>query len=151
MPRSFFLVVELWGLNIVIITYAPSFPVQNHRRLTQGSIPVPTYFAYPTKTEFPEKAIIILSDIIGIYNNSQLLADDYANHGYLTVIPDLFHGEAVKLNEFESGLTDLHAWIQNHTPSIVEPVVEMTIKHLREKLGIKKIGGVGYCFGGKVC
>ena len=34
----------------------------------------------------------------------------------------------------------------------VDPMFETVIKHLRDELGIKRLGGVGYCFGGKyVC
>jgi dienelactone hydrolase len=34
----------------------------------------------------------------------------------------------------------------------VDPIVESVIKHLRGELGVKRLGGVGYCFGGKyVC
>lgn len=50
----------------------------------------------------------------------------------------------------EGGKVDLPNWIGKHQPPQVEPVIESTIKHLRQDLGVKKIGGVGYCFGGKV-
>ena len=34
----------------------------------------------------------------------------------------------------------------------VDPIFEIVIKHLRGELGVKRLGGVGYCFGGKyVC
>jgi dienelactone hydrolase len=31
----------------------------------------------------------------------------------------------------------------------VDPIVENVIKHLREDMGVKRLGSVGYCFGGK--
>lgn len=108
----------------------------------------PTYFAYP-KTAKPEKAIIIISDIFGAVSNSQLLADDFARNGYLTVIPDTLHNDPIKFGDFPAKV-DLPAWLANHQPDTVEPVLEATIKHLREDLGVKKIGTVGYCFGGRV-
>lgn len=113
---------------------------------------VDTYIVYPKDNKTPEKAVVFLSDIIGIYNNSQLLADEFANNGYLTVVPDLFQGDPIKLGDMEAGKADLPAWIGNHQPANVDPVVESTVKYLRQDLGVKKIGGVGYCFGGKyVC
>lgn len=45
---------------------------------------------------------------------------------------------------------DIPAWIGRHGTDSVDPKVELVIKHLREDLGIKKIAGAGYCFGGKV-
>lgn len=51
----------------------------------------------------------------------------------------------------ESGKADLVAWLPKHQTGAVDPVVEKTIKYVRETLGVKKIGAVGYCFGGKVC
>lgn len=34
----------------------------------------------------------------------------------------------------------------------VDPIIEKTISYLRSEKGVEKIGGVGYCFGGKyVC
>lgn len=66
-------------------------------------------------------------------------------------MPDIFQGDQISLSDMESGKADLPSWIPNHQPANVEPVVESTIKYARETLGVKKIGAVGYCFGGKVC
>lgn len=87
---------------------------------------------------------------MGIYNNSQLLADEFANSGFLTIIPDLFRGDAIKAEDMNAGKVDLMSWLKNHQTANVDPVCESAIKYLRQDLGVKKIGGVGYCFGGKV-
>ncbi|KAL1860019.1 hypothetical protein Plec18167_009504 [Paecilomyces lecythidis] len=107
---------------------------------------VKTYFSQPK--EKTDKAILILTDIFGIYTNSQLIADQFAENGYLAVIPDLFAGDAIDVAAMEGGKVDLPSWIQKHQPNHVDPIVEASIKSLREQ-GIKKIGGVGYCFGAK--
>ncbi|RJE20862.1 Dienelactone hydrolase family protein [Aspergillus sclerotialis] len=113
---------------------------------------VDTYIVYPKNNKTPEKAVVFLTDIFGIYNNSQLLADEFANNGYLTVIPDLFRGDAITHEAMEGGKVDLPSWIQNHQTQQVDPIVEAIIKYVREELGVKKVGAVGYCFGGKyVC
>ncbi|CAG8025673.1 unnamed protein product [Penicillium olsonii] len=110
---------------------------------------VNTYIATPKDNKNPDKAIIFLTDIFGIFSNAQLLADEFANNGYLTVLPDLFQGDQISVSDMESGKADLPAWLPKHQPANVEPVVESTIKYVRETLGVKKVGAVGYCFGGK--
>ncbi len=43
------------------------------------------------------------------------------------------------------------AWRSKHGVEQIDPIVEAAVKYLKEK-GFKKIGAVGYCFGGKyVC
>ncbi|KAF9883470.1 hypothetical protein FE257_003420 [Aspergillus nanangensis] len=113
---------------------------------------VDTYVIYPKDNKAPEKAVIILSDIFGNYVNAQLLADEFAANGYLCVLPDLFQGDAIKLEDMETGKADLPAWLPNHSTAHVDPIVESTIKYLRQDLGVKRVASVGYCFGGKyVC
>ncbi|KAE8386857.1 hypothetical protein ETB97_008956 [Aspergillus alliaceus] len=112
---------------------------------------IDTYVVYP-KDKNTEKAVIILSDIFGIYVNAQLIADEFAANGYLCVLPDLFQGDAISLSDMESGKADLQAWFPSHQPTHVDPVVEATIKYVREELGAKRVAGAGYCFGAKyVC
>lgn len=40
-------------------------------------------------------------------------------------------------------------WKKKHTIEGTDPVVENTIKYIQNELGIKKIAGVGYCWGAK--
>jgi dienelactone hydrolase len=117
---------------------------------------VPTYITYP-KDKSTNLAIVILPDVIGHeFINAQLIADQFAANGYFTVMPDLFQGDPVKLNRPAD--FDIMAWLQKggpdgkgHLPPTVDPIVEKTIAYVKEQ-GAKKIGAVGYCFGGKyVC
>jgi len=34
-------------------------------------------------------------------------------------------------------------------PPKVDPIIEIVIKYMRGECGVKRLGGVGYCFGGK--
>jgi hypothetical protein len=111
---------------------------------------VRTYFSYPKDNKSPEKAVFIISDVFGLFNNGLLLADQFAANGYLAVLPDLFNGDQLDVGDVEAGKVDFPTWIGKHGIETVEPVVEATIKHLREDLGVKKIAAAGYCFGGKV-
>ncbi|OCK83763.1 alpha/beta-hydrolase [Lepidopterella palustris CBS 459.81] len=108
---------------------------------------ISTYFSYP-KDKSTHNAILILTDVFGHeFINVQLIADQFAANGYFVVIPDLFYGDHVLLNKPEG--FDIMAWLQNHLPPQVDPIIETTLKEMRGPLGCKRIGGVGYCFGGK--
>lgn len=111
-------------------------------------------WAAPERT-FKEAAILYLPDVISIWQNSKLMADQFAAKGYLCLIIDLFNGDALSLNHL--GNTDFMAWLTKgssgdnpHTKEAVDPIVETAIKYLKEEKGIKKLGAVGYCFGAKV-
>ncbi|KHN95932.1 dienelactone hydrolase [Metarhizium album ARSEF 1941] len=97
--------------------------------------------------------ILYVPDVIGIWQNSQLMADLFAEQGYTTVVLDLFNGDPVKLNRPDG--FDFMAWLSKgtdgnnpHTAPYVDPVVEAGIKYI-QGLGITKLGAVGYCFGAK--
>ncbi|CAG9955610.1 unnamed protein product [Clonostachys rosea f. rosea IK726] len=101
-----------------------------------------------------DTALLYLPDVLGIWINSKLMADEFASNGYLCVIPDLFHGDAIKINDFEK--TDVKKWIeqgtdgsQPHTPDTINPIVSDAIQSLKKEYSAKKIGVLGYCFGAK--
>ncbi|CAG7996215.1 unnamed protein product [Penicillium salamii] len=111
---------------------------------------ISTYFAYPAD-QATKNAILILTDVPGHqFINAQLLADQFAARGYFVVMPDLFNGDVVPINRPEG--FNIMNWVQNHMPPQTEPIIEAVLKDMRENLGCERIGGVGYCFGGKyVC
>jgi dienelactone hydrolase len=94
--------------------------------------------------------------VIGIWQNAQLIADQYAANGYTTLIVDLFNGDAIPVNKM--GKIDIMKWLNEgfdgknpHTKEYIDPIVVAALKHMKEEMGVKKIGAVGYCFGAKVC
>jgi len=45
---------------------------------------------------------------------------------------------------------DVMAWLKaGHTTDKVDPVVDLCIKEMKGKMGVKQLGAVGYCFGAK--
>ncbi|KAG6009735.1 hypothetical protein E4U21_001483 [Claviceps maximensis] len=97
--------------------------------------------------------IIYLPDVVGIWQNSKLMADLFAEHGYTTVVLDLFNGDPIKLNSPDG--FDFMKWLEEgsdgknpHTPPSVDPIVEAGIKYIKG-LGVTKLAAVGYCFGAK--
>jgi len=63
-------------------------------------------------------------------------------------MPDLFNGDPVPVDAFELGL-NLTDWITRHPASAIDRIITQTIDYMRSDLRIERIGGVGYCFGGK--
>ncbi|ODA75756.1 hypothetical protein RJ55_08702 [Drechmeria coniospora] len=98
--------------------------------------------------------ILYLPDVIGIWQNSKLIADGFAASGYTTLVVDLFDGDAVPPNPPKG--FQFFDWLERgtdgrrpHTAEHVDPIVVKGVKALRE-LGVDKIAAVGYCFGAKV-
>lgn len=112
---------------------------------------IETYVAEPNQNAHKDTAILFITDVIGLWQNSKLMADQFASNGYYTLLPDLFDGDPIPVNSSLS--VGLMEWLQNgsdgkhpHTTVTVDPIVEKAIKFLREEKGFKKIGAVGYCF-----
>ncbi|KAI0017606.1 dienelactone hydrolase [Xylariomycetidae sp. FL0641] len=116
---------------------------------------VACYVARPHNSNSKGKGVLFLTDILGHnFHNSQVLADSYAANGYVCVVPDLFNGDAVHINppddfDFDSWLTHGTDGKGGHLPPQVDPIVEATIRAMREQLGVKRLAGAGYCFGAK--
>jgi dienelactone hydrolase len=110
--------------------------------------------------------------------NAQLLADSFATHLNCDVImPDQFRGKrrvpAAQLPFFPEGKAEVpppvegsdripppyhkaqthegfEIWKQTHLPPVIDPVLERVVQYIRKTYGEDvKIGGVGYCFGGR--
>ncbi|KAL7916787.1 dienelactone hydrolase [Trichoderma velutinum] len=86
----------------------------------------------------------------------------------ITVIPDLFKGDQLEFNIFSGdqvnadadprypGDFDLLGWLETgrngagpHTSNEVDPIIVDSIIYMKEVLGMKRLGSVGYCFGAK--
>lgn len=133
-----------------VISHSPYFKPLTRVEPILTNIPiVDAYFARPADNS-TEKAIIIFGDIFGIYQNAKLVADNFAARGILTIIPDILDGDTLSTEDYDNKNVDIPAWVKRHSTDAVDPIVDKVIAHLRETLKVKKIGGVGYCFGAKV-
>lgn len=73
-----------------------------------------------------------------------------AKAGYFVVMPDLFLGNPCPIDAFTPGRNfDIMKWVGEHPKERIDGTVEAAIKLMRGELGVKAIGAVGYCFGGK--
>ncbi|KFX87337.1 hypothetical protein V490_08338 [Pseudogymnoascus sp. VKM F-3557] len=126
-------------------------PSGTHSTIDNGSIDV--YIAKPADPK-PGKAILFVTDVMGISQNANLLADQYAANGYYTLIPDLFNKDSLS-NPWRPENFDLMEWIKHgmkgdnpHSVPYVDAIVAKALDYLVEQ-GYKEIGAVGYCFGAK--
>jgi dienelactone hydrolase len=104
-------------------------------------------------------------------NNVRLLADNYAEAGFFSYIPDLLDGDPLPLDFLQSvepplkvqenlgviqktkntaivGIT-LPPWLMKHRESVTKPLLDKFIESVREIPGTKKIGALGFCWGGR--
>jgi len=103
------------------------------------------YHAYAA-SKSNDNAILFLTDIFGLkLPANRLLADSYARAGYLVLMPDYFKGDPQP--EDRTGFNQT-AWRERHQQEEVTQTIEKTINYARNTLGVKKLGAVGYCFGG---
>jgi len=103
------------------------------------------YHAYP-QVKSTDNAILFFTDIFGLaLPQNRLLADSYAQAGYLVLLPDYFKGDPIPTDR--TGFNNT-AWRERHPESEVTAIIDATIKYARNQLGVKRLGAVGFCFGG---
>lgn len=112
---------------------------------------LPAYVTQPIGA--PKGAIVVLQEIFGVNSHIQAVADAYAAQGYLAVAPSTFH--RVQTDVDLSYTTDdvntgkeLKAAAEAIQPQVmldVQAAVDFAVKLLPAG---KKVGVVGYCWGG---
>ncbi|KAM6318973.1 carboxymethylenebutenolidase homolog [Aegotheles albertisi] len=94
-----------------------------------------------------DKAVIVIHDIFGWQlPNTRYMADMLAANGYIAICPDFFVGqEAWKLSNDWASFND---WLKTRNAGKIDKEVGVILKYLSEQCGAKKIGAVGFCWGG---
>ena len=140
---------------------------------------VDTYFSSPTvsdlsTTEGGGRIISLLSDVWGIASpNLRIMADRYADRGFIVYAPDLFEGSPASPSSSDALVNfsrprqgaSIFTRIYNgmavlgSAPSLISVVtkdsaitrktVESFLIGLRKDFNVKNIGLCGYCFGGR--
>ncbi|CAG9987018.1 unnamed protein product [Clonostachys byssicola] len=96
-------------------------------------------------------AVLYLTDATGIVQpENRLLADSFGRAGYLTVAPDLFNGTpAPAAKDPYNPNYNQTEFLARHNPKVIDPMIDATIRYIRNVLGINRIVASGYCFGGR--
>ncbi|TRX88119.1 hypothetical protein FHL15_010965 [Xylaria flabelliformis] len=100
-----------------------------------------------------DAAVLFIHDLFGWkYNNIRLLADHYAREANVTVyVPDFFGGwvvdwELVEQDRFDK--IDLAGLLRDNSREIRGPEMEACAKALKSEHGFKRLGAIGFCYGG---
>lgn len=98
-------------------------------------------------------AILLVHDLLGwSFPNIRLLADHYAREADTTVyVPDFFRGEVLPfepVNAGKWGEVDLAGFMSRNSREIREPEIFKCAEALRVIRKHKKMGAVGFCYGG---
>ncbi|XP_061445087.1 carboxymethylenebutenolidase homolog [Rhineura floridana] len=94
-----------------------------------------------------EKAVIMIHDIYGWeFPDTRYVADIVAANGYITICPDFFLGkEPWKTTNRWQNFGD---WLKQRDPTKVDKTADTVMKFLKEKYNAKKIGVIGFSWGG---
>ncbi|MGB3712750.1 MAG: dienelactone hydrolase family protein [Erythrobacter sp.] len=109
------------------------------------------YVARPSGT--PKAAIVVIQEIFGVNAGIRQKCDKLAQDGYLALAPDLFWRleRGIQLDpdievEFNRALELMQKFDQD--AGIRD--IQATIDYARKTEGVKKVGAVGYCLGGRL-
>jgi len=101
-----------------------------------------------------DAAVLIVHDVFGwTLDNLRILADHYAKEADTTFyLPDFFGGEVVSPETLEDpkkrDAFDIMGFIGRNNKDIRQPEIEAAAKALKQELGFKKVGAIGFCYGG---
>ncbi|KAF2009305.1 alpha/beta-hydrolase [Aaosphaeria arxii CBS 175.79] len=116
---------------------------------------IQVYHAYPPSQSgsnieiITENAILFITDIYGVpLLQNRLLADSLARANYTVIMPDLFRGDAVPVSSPEGPALNLTEWRARHPEHEIDGIIDTIVDYIYD-LGVRRLGGVGYCFGGK--
>ncbi|KAH7129252.1 dienelactone hydrolase [Dactylonectria macrodidyma] len=107
---------------------------------------VTMYISPAARAQKSNKAVLYLTDAFGLpLLQNKLLADSFARAGFTTVMPDIFQGDPAP----HDITFDAEEFLAKHTTNVTDPVIETTVKYMRERLYFDRIAVTGYCFGGR--
>uniref|UniRef100_A0A452HM67 Carboxymethylenebutenolidase homolog n=1 Tax=Gopherus agassizii TaxID=38772 RepID=A0A452HM67_9SAUR len=93
------------------------------------------------------KAVIVIQDIFGWQlPNTRYMADMLAANGYIAICPDFFVGQ--KPWEPSDDWSTFNDWMKTRDASKVDREADVVLKYLKKQCNAKKIGVIGFCWGG---
>ncbi|KAM5156914.1 carboxymethylenebutenolidase homolog [Mantella aurantiaca] len=106
--------------------------------------------AYVSKPEkATDKAIIVAQDVYGWeLPNTRYFADLLASNGYTAVLGDFFVGQAPWNSTYDDAA--FFPWLETRPPNKAFKEIDAVLRYLKEKCHAKKIGIIGFCWGGIV-
>ena len=105
------------------------------------------YLSKPSELS-PSAGLMVFPEVFGVNHYMRAVTDRFAEHGYLSLCPEIFHRTAPP--GFESGY---EKYPVEHTQALTDAGLDADAKASYEWLqtqGVKAIGAVGYCMGGRI-
>ena len=98
------------------------------------------------KGEGPWPAMVVIQEWWGLDDQTKSIANRFAQEGYLTFAPDLYHGEVAQLGDGDTAMK----LAQKYGPNAHQDLTSIfdALKSHPDCNG--KIGSVGFCFGGRM-
>ncbi|NXU56158.1 CMBL Carboxymethylenebutenolidase, partial [Turnix velox] len=94
-----------------------------------------------------DKAVIVIHDIFGWQlPNTRYMVDLLAANGYTAICGDFFVGQEPWKPSNDWGIFD--DWLKTRSANKIDREVAVILKYLSEQCGAKRIGVVGFCWGG---
>uniref|UniRef100_A0A3Q4AK75 Carboxymethylenebutenolidase homolog n=1 Tax=Mola mola TaxID=94237 RepID=A0A3Q4AK75_MOLML len=94
-----------------------------------------------------DRAVIVIQDIYGWQlPNTRYMADMLAANGYIAVCPDFYVGKEPWSPS--SDWSRFQEWLEDKKPTNINKEVNAVLKFLKEQCGAKRVGAVGFCWGG---
>jgi carboxymethylenebutenolidase len=114
---------------------------------TEDGLEIGAYVARPAGE--PIAALIVVQEIFGVNAHIRSVADGYAKDGFLAVAPAMFDRfeKGVELAYDEAGWKEAMSFVPKLNPVVSLNEITAAIEYAAKESG-KKVGIVGYCFGG---
>jgi len=97
-------------------------------------------------------ALVLIQEIFGVNSHIRSVADDYAKHGFLVIAPALFDRVQPNL-ELGYGAADVNQGMRAAAQIGLETAlkdVAAALRYAEERAGKRKVGVLGFCFGGSL-
>ncbi|CAM5111036.1 unnamed protein product [Natator depressus] len=96
-----------------------------------------------------EKAVVVIQDIFGWQlPNTRYMVDMLAANGYIAICPDFFVGKE-PWNPSDDWST-FGEWLKTRDARKIDQEANVVLRYLKQQCSAKKIGVVGFCWGGIV-
>ncbi|KAF8206777.1 dienelactone hydrolase [Mycena galopus ATCC 62051] len=125
-----------------------------HEGVPEGNMEViggvDCYVATPSGDYAKDKVLLYITDVFGFaFVNCKLLVDDFARNGFKVVCPDILQGDPIPADALLGpGGFDLAGWLKTHGAEYARPPLDNVLAALKIN-GVKSVGAVGYCYGGR--
>lgn len=99
----------------------------------------------------PRAGVVVIQEIFGVNAVMRETADAYAAQGYVAICPDLFwriEPNVQLTDKSEAEWNRAFELMNAFDPDKGVDDIDATIDYLRDQIGVKKVGAVGYCLGG---